>query len=155
VRRQSTPRPVVGEACAYVQGESPKAHAALLTEASQLPDHQAGSKTMAWRIACAAILGLAIAGCADAPASQVEKDAADTELFTCLSSAAARLDDGRSDAGTVAVAVIGACGREFVAVDQAQFRGLDLDMQARLASMSFERHLKIATYAVLTTRNKT
>lgn len=25
---------MVGEACAYVQGESPKAHAALLTEAS-------------------------------------------------------------------------------------------------------------------------
>ena len=34
--------PMVGEACAHVQGESLKAHAALLTEASQLPDHQAG-----------------------------------------------------------------------------------------------------------------
>ena len=40
MRRQSTPRPMVGEACAHVQGESLKAHAALLTEASQLPDHQ-------------------------------------------------------------------------------------------------------------------
>jgi hypothetical protein len=31
---------MVGEARAYVQGESLKARAALLTEASQLPDHQ-------------------------------------------------------------------------------------------------------------------
>jgi len=33
---------MVGEACAHVQGESLKAYAALLTEASQLPDHQSG-----------------------------------------------------------------------------------------------------------------
>jgi hypothetical protein len=33
---------MVGEACAHVQGESLKAYAALLTEASQLPDHQGG-----------------------------------------------------------------------------------------------------------------
>jgi hypothetical protein len=39
---------MVGEACVNVQGESPKTHAALLTEASQLPDHQAeGSLGMA------------------------------------------------------------------------------------------------------------
>ena len=35
---------MVGEACAYVQGESLKAHAALLTEAFQLPDHQVGGE---------------------------------------------------------------------------------------------------------------
>jgi hypothetical protein len=35
---------MVGEACAHVQGESLKAHAALLTEASQLPDHQGGER---------------------------------------------------------------------------------------------------------------
>jgi hypothetical protein len=33
---------MVGEAYAHVQGESLKAYAALLTEASQLPDHQDG-----------------------------------------------------------------------------------------------------------------
>jgi hypothetical protein len=34
---------MVGEAYAHVQGESLKADAALLTEASQLPDHQSGA----------------------------------------------------------------------------------------------------------------
>jgi len=37
---------MVGEARAHVQGESLKARAALLTEASQLPDHQVGSKAL-------------------------------------------------------------------------------------------------------------
>lgn len=46
VRRQSTPRPMVGEAYVHVQGESLKAYAALLTEASQLPDHQGGEMKM-------------------------------------------------------------------------------------------------------------
>ncbi len=35
---------MVGEAHAYVQGESLKACAALLTEAFQLPDHQSGGE---------------------------------------------------------------------------------------------------------------
>jgi hypothetical protein len=34
--------PMVGEACVHVQGESLKTYAALLTEASQPPDHQGG-----------------------------------------------------------------------------------------------------------------
>jgi hypothetical protein len=37
---------MVGEAHAYVQGESLKVCAALLTEASQLPDHQVGGRSM-------------------------------------------------------------------------------------------------------------
>lgn len=36
---------MVGEARAHVQGESLKARAALLTEASQLPDHQDGERS--------------------------------------------------------------------------------------------------------------
>ncbi|WP_158816925.1 hypothetical protein [Methylocapsa sp. S129] len=104
----------------------------------------------------AAILALIVAGCAaePPPATQAEKDSSELALFTCLSSASKQLDDGRSDAGTVAIAVMGGCGREFVAVDEVQFRGLSLDMRARLASMAFDRRLKIATFAVLTTRNK-
>jgi hypothetical protein len=40
---------MVGEARAHVQGESLKARAALLTEASQLPDHQGGAREMQFR----------------------------------------------------------------------------------------------------------
>jgi hypothetical protein len=41
---------MVGEACAHVQGESLKAYAALLTEASQLPDHQGGEQDVNCKI---------------------------------------------------------------------------------------------------------
>lgn len=41
---ESTPRPLVGEAYAHVQGESLKVYAALHSEASQLPDHQDGDR---------------------------------------------------------------------------------------------------------------
>jgi hypothetical protein len=56
---------MVGEAYAHVQGESLKAYAALLTEASQLPDHQAKTGATAVRkfvvlICVIFVLGLAI-----------------------------------------------------------------------------------------------
>jgi hypothetical protein len=46
VRREALLNHMVEEALAYVQGESLKANAALLTEAFKLPDHQAGDTSM-------------------------------------------------------------------------------------------------------------
>lgn len=52
---------MVGEACAYVQGESLKARAALLTEASQLPDRQDGEAIMCIHSQCLVLSGIVIA----------------------------------------------------------------------------------------------
>ena len=61
---------MVGEACAHVQGESLKAYAALLTEASQLPDHQDGELSVSSFPSILALM-MAIAtlesGCGDGP----------------------------------------------------------------------------------------
>jgi uncharacterized protein YecT (DUF1311 family) len=67
---------MVGEACAHVQGESLKAYAALLTEASQLPDHQGRErevrlfKIASVLLACASLSPVALAQSPEASASQ-------------------------------------------------------------------------------------
>lgn len=63
---ESTPRPMVGEACAYVRGSKGlKAHAAFLVSAFQLPDRQRRGTKMR-NILITAIAAMALTGCISA-----------------------------------------------------------------------------------------
>lgn len=64
MRRQGTPRPVVGEAYAYVQGASPKAYAALLARLLNSPITGMGGDRMRIKlIIVVAASALACTGC--------------------------------------------------------------------------------------------
>lgn len=81
-----------------------------------------------FKVLASATLAAAIAGCAtsqpkEPPASQAERQAASAAYMNCLVPYAKRLDDGRSDAKTIAQAMRGACGREVEAVYETASRG--------------------------------
>lgn len=80
------------------------------------------------KILASVALAAAVGGCASnppaqLPASQAERQAATAAYMNCLIPYAKRLDDGRSDAKTIAQAMRGACGREVEAVYETASRG--------------------------------
>jgi hypothetical protein len=109
---------------------------------------------MSLRVLFIVVLGFILAACETAPppATDQEKDKVENALFACLHDAIRRTDDHRSDAGTIAIAVMGMCGSQFTAVDETQFRDKNLELRAMLARNAWDRQLKIATAAVLTER---
>jgi hypothetical protein len=70
----------------------------------------------------ALLLPLALAGCVTAeaqapmPVTEQEEQATDFAWFRCLQNAVRKMDDGVSDASTIAMAVAPMCSREFAAV---------------------------------------
>jgi hypothetical protein len=68
-----------------------------------------------------------LAGCVSAPrpASDVEIETAKSNLGACLIRAIAQLDDGRSDAGSVGMAVESMCSVQFSQFAEANGRGLN------------------------------
>lgn len=104
----------------------------------------------------AGVLLFALASCVAAPppASEAEKSAAFEALATCLYSAAAQLDDNRSDASTVAVAVASMCTQQFKTSEDVSFRQENLQVRAMLAQRAPARRITEATTAVLEVRAK-
>lgn len=111
---------------------------------------------MAARRASTLVLASFLVGCQTAaqPASEAEKDQAILALIECLHDQARKLDDGRSDATSVANAIVPGCGRYFVTVDRVTQRHMSLHQQALLARDSQYRYLQLATRAVMDMRTK-
>ena len=99
----------------------------------------------------AAVLG----GCAaeHPPATAEEKDIVSKNLEVCLFAADGKLDDGRSDASSVALALLGPCEDEFHAFEKVMFQQENLHVRALLAQNATERRLEMATHVVLEVRS--
>jgi len=95
---------------------------------------------------------LTLGGCAaplpaEPHASDAEKRSAVAAYSNCLIPYAKRLDDGRSDAKTIAQAMRGACPREFGAVYETASRGENSAvkemMRQRFGSLGDDLALKV------------
>lgn len=86
------------------------------------------------------------------PATSQEGEAAQTKWLDCMIQAAIRLDDHRSDASTVAMAVASACAKEYVASAETYTRGMTLGAAAIFNSKAESRQMQWATTAVLKER---
>lgn len=93
-----------------------------------------------------------LAGCAAQPttqpaASNVEKRAAVAAYSNCLIPYAKNLDDGRSDAKTIAQAMRGACAKESAALYETSSRGendaVKEMMRQRFGSLKDDLALKV------------
>lgn len=103
------------------------------------------------RAAMAAIL-TGLASCVTAAAPQEQQDRADRIVNACLDRMALRLDDGRSDALTVAYAIAGACNAEIESRIRLMTQTYDgLEYARRRFGGVF---LKAATETVLLNRAK-
>jgi hypothetical protein len=82
-----------------------------------------------------------------APASQLEKNAALTSYMNCLAPYAKRLDDGKSDARTIAQAMRGACPGEMESVIETISRGennrVKMMMRQQFGSVEESTALKV------------
>lgn len=110
------------------------------------------------RIFSSAVLIASFAGCAtsqpvEPPASEAERDAAVVAYMNCLIPFAKKLDDGRSDAKTIAQAMRGACSREVGTVYETMSRGennaVKLGMWQGMSSIEESSAVQV----VLATRN--
>jgi hypothetical protein len=95
---------------------------------------------------------MAVMGLSGCPATDAEKDAALQAYVTCLKRAARQLDDGKSDAATVALAIQSRCAVEFDYSLDVFGQGMPLDAQVNFRQQSRERQLEISTQVVLTER---
>lgn len=100
-----------------------------------------------------AAMALALSGCVDRPvATQEQQDSARRAYISCLRMRVAELDDGVSDAASVALAASGVCGPEYQrAIDAA---GSDLNPAARriFEARMEDKRVSLATATVLQMR---
>jgi hypothetical protein len=107
-------------------------------------------------VALSGVLFLA-AGCSTAPQapfSGAELDAAMRADIACLADAARKVDDLKSDAGTVAVAIRGMCSATYAR--ERQIAGQNMNPQVRLMFLHGidERRFEIPTTIVLEQRRQ-
>jgi hypothetical protein len=81
------------------------------------------------RILAACLFALAVVGCATKPpeATDQERTDATRAFIACVHAAAVKLDDGKSDASTIALATRPSCAAEFARVTDTYARGMNPD----------------------------
>jgi hypothetical protein len=94
-------------------------------------------------------------GCAEqrVAASDTEKEIARTNLATCLYDADGKIDDLTSDATTIAIGLVGTCGRDFEALDKVLYQQENLQVKALMAQNAMQRRIELATKTVLEIRS--
>ena len=110
---------------------------------------------MSARQGVGAVLFLALAACGSAtppPASTAEMDAVTTALSNCLGQAAERLDDGKSDAATIALAMQPMCATQFSQFEEANGRTLNPAAYNLYLAKVRPHRLEVATGIVLRVR---
>jgi hypothetical protein len=85
-------------------------------------------------------------------ATEQEKSDAMRAYVSCLHNAARKMDDGKSDAATVAIAIKPICAVEFANSVQIAERGANLQVRRMFEDRIQGRQIEIATVAVLDER---
>ena len=102
------------------------------------------------------IAGLVLVACA-APygkvASDQQKSAAAKVYVDCLMRGAAGMDDQRSDARTIALAVEGLCTKDFSIMNNVDTSGMNPEERSYYYRLSDSNEIKFATEAVLKERS--
>jgi hypothetical protein len=102
-------------------------------------------------------VAVAISGCAAAPAvptaTPAEQQSAIVAYMNCLAPFAKRLDDGRSDAQTIALAMRGACPTELEAVFETISRGDNPYVKQEIRARGHSLEQSSALQVVLDIRN--
>jgi hypothetical protein len=91
------------------------------------------------------------------PATESEKSDAGKAYIACLHKAARRMDDGKSDAMSVALAIKPICAAEFRTLLKLHVQGapyLDVDARKRVEDSMEPRQLEWGTTAVLDERKR-
>jgi hypothetical protein len=106
------------------------------------------------RIAAACTLALTLAGCAANPpqATDQERNEALTALNACLHAAARKLDDGRSEASTIALGLRPLCAAEYVRSRDVYGRHLNPAARRMYDQKEQAVFIQIATAVVLEER---
>lgn len=102
----------------------------------------------------AIVAAIALNGCVSAPKfSDEEKTAAGIKYKSCLYATALRMDDGRSDAGTIGLAAVPQCDQEFQQWLNMTLAGVGDPVTAEIVRHKMELvELETATAAVLEER---
>ncbi len=83
------------------------------------------------------------------PATEKEKRDAYFAYFSCLDAAASEMDDGRSDASTIALGVKSLCASQFAPTVELERRSLNPAARRWFESKVQNSQLEMATRAVL------
>ena len=120
----------------------------------QQPKHNKGA--FAVRIIAACTLALLLAGCTTSPpkASDQERNEVMPALNACLDAAARKLDDGKSEASTIALGLRPSCTAEFARSREVYARSLNPMASQMYHRMDEEAFMQVATAAVLNERAK-
>jgi hypothetical protein len=86
------------------------------------------------------------------PATEKEKRDAFFAYFSCLDAAAREMDDGRSDASTIALGIKSLCASQFARTVELEGRSLNPAARRLLESKVQDGQLEMATQAVLAGR---
>ena len=85
-------------------------------------------------------------------ATEQEKSDAMRAYVSCLHNAARKMDDGKSDAATIAIALKPVCAAEFANSVQVAERGMNLQVKRMFEDRMQGHQIEIATVAVLDER---
>jgi hypothetical protein len=102
------------------------------------------------------IIPLMLAACSPLPPPATEDEQRESvdRLFDCLFAAARRMDDGVSDARTIAVAIQPLCETEFRASIALLARHLPSDVRGRVMRDFMADYINYAVSAVLVSRRR-
>lgn len=108
--------------------------------------------TLSTRISVACVFTLTVIGCASPEASRQEKDAALNSLNVCIYNNIHKLDDGRSDATSIALGLKGLCGAQFAHSRDVFAESLNPEAARMFHADDDAAFLQFATTAVLEER---
>jgi hypothetical protein len=100
------------------------------------------------------LLALLAIATAPPPASEEEKNSTTIVYVTCLVNAALKLDDGTSDASTIATAIQYSCPDQYDLMLKTLTRGRNSNVQDSVAESVERERLDDAVLAVLVARKK-
>jgi len=104
---------------------------------------------------CAIIAATLVAACTTAlptPSTDQEKNDAIKAWFVCLHAQARKMDDGRSDAASIALAIAPLCYAEFKNSLNVEAKGMNPQVQRILEDRVQGKQIEYATAAVLDER---
>lgn len=105
-------------------------------------------------VGCALITALSACANRPAPATDQEQSASGLAYIACLHESARKIDDGKSDAATIAMAIRPMCSGQFALYRESVSRGENVQVR-RMVDERFSRaELDYGTRAVLDERAK-
>jgi hypothetical protein len=122
--------------------------------ANLMSDHRTGRRRIRPIVALVALEILTLIGCESSGFAERQKNEINQSYVNCLKNEARRIDTGKAEAATIALAIWPACSRYFARLRDAAVRNEDATSRTELNSRFLLRDIDFATEIVVAARSE-